>query len=321
MKRVLLLLCVIVFFSLSAQAQRLSPETLRIVVLGSSTASATGASVPDSGWVWRYAAYLRAMHPGSEVVNLAVGGYTTYHIQSTVYNSPAHRPEPDTIRNISTAIALRPSVIIVNLPSNDAVRRIPLAERAANLIRVANRAEYFGIPLWICTSQPRNMSAAQRRDLAEMRDFILKAFPGMVLDFWKPIATRSGKIQRMYDSGDGVHLNDAGHRQLFDVVRNARIPERLQVPRRMQDVETTPSLRILPYPARDFVAFRIGTGYRDSYALRIMNIGGDELQRLSGRSISGTALRYFATAGMPRGMYRVELRSGRAVITKPMVLR
>ena len=321
MKRVFLTLTVILLFSLSAHAQRLSPDTLRIVVLGSSTASATGASIPDSGWVWRYAAWLEKHHPGSEVVNLAVGGYTTYHIQSSSYHSPAHRPEPDTIRNISTAIALRPSAIIVNLPSNDAVKRIPLAERAANLIRVANRAEYFGIPLWICTSQPRNMGAAQRRDLAEMRDFILKAFPGMVLDFWSPIATRGGRIQRRYDSGDGVHLNDAGHRTLFEAVRDAGIPERLRVPRRVPDASTNPTLHILPYPARDFVAFRIGTGHRGSYRIRIMNIGGKELQRLSGRSISGHALRYYATAGLRRGIYRVELRCGSTVITKPMVLR
>jgi hypothetical protein len=165
------------------------------------------------------------------------------------------------------------------------------------------------------------MSAAQRRDLAEMRDFILKAFPGMVLDFWSPIATRSGKIKRMYDSGDGVHLNDAGHRQLFDVVRNAHIPERLRVPRRVPDASAIPTLRILPYPARDFVAFRIGTGHRNAYRIRIMNIGGNELQRLSGKSISGYALRYYATAGLPRGIYRVELRCGSTVITKPMVLR
>ena len=308
-------------FIFPALAQRLSPDTLRFVVLGSSTASATGASVHDSGWVWRYAAWLEKQYPGSEVVNLAVGGYTTYHIQSTSFHSPEHRPEPDTIRNITTAIALHPSAIIVNLPSNDAVKRIPLAERVENLVRVANRAAYYGIPIWICTSQPRNMNAKQRRDLADMRNFILAAFPGTVLDFWRPIATRSGRIQKRYDSGDGVHLNDAGHRRLFETVRDARIPDRLRIPWRLPGGSAAVSLRILPYPAHDFVTFRVTTGPRSDYTIRIMNLNGRELQRLSGRSSHGVALRFFDPAGLRRGTYRVELRCGSSRVTKAMLLR
>ncbi|MEZ4983685.1 MAG: SGNH/GDSL hydrolase family protein [Saprospiraceae bacterium] len=56
----------------------------RIVVLGSSTAEGTGASSPDSSWVNRYRASL-SRNTRYEVVNLARGGYTTFHILQRVH--------------------------------------------------------------------------------------------------------------------------------------------------------------------------------------------------------------------------------------------
>ena len=52
-----------------------------IVVLGSSTAAAAGLTDPSTSWVNRYAAAVSK--DGVRVVNLAVGGYTTYQIQPT----------------------------------------------------------------------------------------------------------------------------------------------------------------------------------------------------------------------------------------------
>jgi len=322
MKRIAFILFGLGLFSfVQVPAHAVYPDSLRIVVLGSSTASATGASVPDSGWVWRYTAYLATEYPGSEVINLAVGGYTTYHIQSRHFRAPEKRPEPDTIRNISTAITLRPSAIIINLPSNDAARNIPLSERIANLVRVANHAARFGIPLWICTSQPRNMSDTRRRDLLAMRDFTLETFEKNALDFWSPLATRAGRIRRKFDSGDGVHLNDAGHRVLFGVVRKARIPEQLRAPGTLPHMYSRPSLRALPNPARDFVTFRIHTVHPGGYSIRIIDLFGKEVQRYNGTGAPGVFLRFFPTASLHRGVYHVYLRNGPADLSIPLYIK
>lgn len=54
-----------------------------IVVLGSSTAAGTGTTNPDSAWVNRFRNYFVAQDSSFRVINLAVGGYTTYHIMPT----------------------------------------------------------------------------------------------------------------------------------------------------------------------------------------------------------------------------------------------
>ena len=43
------------------------------------------------------------------------------------------------------------------------------------------------------------------------------------MDFWNGLADMEGRLFSGYDAGDGVHLNDAGHRLLFErVVASAK---------------------------------------------------------------------------------------------------
>jgi len=197
-----------------------------IVVLGSSTSAGIGPKQADNAWVPRYQAYLAARFPSVTLVNLAVGGYTTFHIQPTGYAPPPNRPAPVTGKNITAALALSPTAIIVNLPSNDQAGNYSLAEQLANYDRIANLTTSQHVQLWLSTTQPRNFGdAAQLDHLMQARDEVLKRFAPRALDFWTPFAAPNGFIQASYDSGDGIHLNDAAHAILADIVERARIPE------------------------------------------------------------------------------------------------
>ena len=55
------------------------PDSLRIVVLGSSTAAGAGASTRDSAWVWRYRAFLTQLNPVYEVINLVITSYSIHY--------------------------------------------------------------------------------------------------------------------------------------------------------------------------------------------------------------------------------------------------
>jgi hypothetical protein len=48
-----------------------------------------------------------------------------------------------------------------------------------------------------------------------MRDSTLARFGARAIDFWTGLAQQDGSIDPAFDSGDGVHLNDAGHEILF----------------------------------------------------------------------------------------------------------
>lgn len=232
MRVVLLSLFTSLFYA--SFSQTLSPcaplQAHHIVVLGSSTAAGAGASAQDSAWVWRYRHYLQSLNANNQVTNLAVGGYNTYKLMPTDYVPPFNRPDPDTRRNITAAIQLMPDAIIVNLPSNDVAAGYTVAEQLANFDTIVTHANSAGIPTWICTTQPRNFSAGQVAMQEEVRDSIWAKYGPHVLDFWTPVADTNGWILPIYNSGDGTHLNDAGHRLLFEEVVSVALPDSLFEP-------------------------------------------------------------------------------------------
>lgn len=197
---------------------------VHVVVLGSSTAAGTGPADPANAWVERYRAYLESANAGHTLTNLARGGYNTYRILPAGLGGPDHRLQPDTTRNIERALA-DADAIIINLPSNDANLGIDVATQLAHYATIRARADVSGVPLWIATTQPRNFDAAKRANALAMRDSTRARFGNRSIDFFTGIARPDGTISSLYDAGDGIHLNDAGHAVLFARVAEAGVPE------------------------------------------------------------------------------------------------
>jgi lysophospholipase L1-like esterase len=195
------------------------------VVLGSSTAAGTGPADKDSAWVVRYTNALKAVNKNFKVVNLAIGGYTTYQILPSDYEIPSEIKEAiDTNSNITKALSYKPYAIIINMPSNDAAKNYPIEAQLDNFDIVCQLAAKNGIRVWIATSQPRNFSnSGQIKIQAALKDTLLQIYGEHVIDFWTVIADDYGLINEKLNCGDGIHLNDAGHKILFDRVWAKRI--------------------------------------------------------------------------------------------------
>lgn len=217
------IICIVLFSLITSgvhsQSYKWINPPVKIVVLGSSTAAGFGVSSKDSCWVNLYASYLKKINPDNSVVNLAVGGYNTYHIMPDAFIPPRKRRRRDSLSNISRALALDCDGIIVNLPSNDVALGYSIKEQLDNLKSVVREAANDSVPIWICTVQPRNFNRHnQRSEQNELYDSIVKIFPNNVIDFWTKFATPTYGLIEVYDSGDGCHLNDLGHRVLADRV-------------------------------------------------------------------------------------------------------
>lgn len=212
---------------LMAQNPCLSSQAFHIVVLGSSTAAGSGPSAPDSAWVNRYRKYLQQINPANQVTNLAQGGTTTYHIMPDWFSAPSGRPQRNTAKNVSQAIRLNADAIIVNMPSNDAANGFSVAEHLHNFRAIVATADSAGIPVWTCTTQPRNFNATKWQVQEDVRDSILQIFGARAIDFWTGLPSANNGILPGFDSGDGVHLNDAGHRLLFKRVLGKNIVSQL----------------------------------------------------------------------------------------------
>lgn len=190
------------------------------VVLGSSTAVGTGASRADSTWVGRCRNYLLALPPNKSgtITNLAVGGFTTYQILPTGHPLTANRPAPDPAHNITKALSYNPNAILINMPTNDIANGYAVSEVMDNLAIVANAAQQRGVTVWVSTSQPRNLWEGGRQRLRLQKQYTQDTYLNHSLDFWTGLASSTDSILPQYSYGDGVHLNDAGHRILYQRV-------------------------------------------------------------------------------------------------------
>jgi lysophospholipase L1-like esterase len=226
MKRVLLPVLLIMLQPLFGILQ----AQTRVVVLGSSTAAGTGASVYDSSWVGKlqleYRKNTTAGNPDTVVTNLAVGGTTTYYAMPTGYTPPPGRPLPDPAHNITKALSFSPAVIIINFPTNDIGSSYAAKEYMDNLRYLYQYINSAGVKAYVSTTQPRSQfDFAKRRVLRQLVDSINNNFGMYAINFWEDLVTNDDQynLGAEVNSGDGVHVNNFGHRLLFQRVQTKNI--------------------------------------------------------------------------------------------------
>ena len=200
-------------------------DRLLVVVLGSSTAEGTGPTHRDSTWVNRFRTHLEGVDARFDVLNLARGGYATFHLMPTGTVAPDHiRNAPDPARNIDAALARNPDAIVINLPSNDAAYGVDAATQMANFDAMIAKANAAGVPVWITTTQPRDFSDPEQVAVQRaVRDQIRARYGDRAIDFWTGFEDTDGGQDADWGSGDNVHYNDAAHRVFFERVRDAGV--------------------------------------------------------------------------------------------------
>jgi lysophospholipase L1-like esterase len=288
----------------------------KIVVLGSSTAAGTGPSSSDSAWVKRYWDYLYQRNTDFLVSNLAQGGFTTYNILPTGTPIPAGVNQTvNTQKNITKAIELLADAIIINMPSNDATNSYPVADQLANYDLILAAADADTVPVWITTTQPRNLDAARIQLLTDMRDSTLARYDSFAIDFWTTLALPDGRIDPAYDSGDGIHLNNAAHKILFERVLGAGIHTWLLNSKNAPLVSIDkPSalqmVQIYPNPFQQQTRIDLALTAAADIQLVVLDMQGRMVTRLADeRLLAGVHSFDWNRDGLPAGLYLFQVRS------------
>jgi hypothetical protein len=217
MKYLPALLLATFFIANTAGAQK------RLAIMGSSTSACYNATVFDSCYVGRLYNYYNMQEPKDTSVDngFAVPGYSCLRGMPTSFVSPYPDPNlhPDPTKNITAVLATHPDVIIVNYPTNsyDTLRIDTILYCLRTIRDSANNA---GVPCFVTTTQPRSaFNLAARTKLKELRDSIMVEMGFFAIDFWDGLTDPVDyTILPAYNSGDGVHFNNAGHDTLFQRV-------------------------------------------------------------------------------------------------------
>jgi hypothetical protein len=221
----LLVSCILLHFYTDAQSRK-----YKIAVIGSSTAAGMGASTPDSSWVNLTQTYYQNLGEIDNIYNIARSGLTTYDgmptgfIPPTDPGNPVTPDFPNQSYNVTLALQDNPDVVLVNFPTNDVADNYSITETMFNLRTIYQTVINAGKICYICSTQPRSsVSVPQQQLLKVERDSILMEFGTYSLNFYNCIvAADSLNIKPIYNY-DGTHVNDGGHQQLFQVVKNANI--------------------------------------------------------------------------------------------------
>lgn len=186
------------------------------VVMGSSTAA--GAGAPDgNGWVAMLQASL-----GSGIAqfqNIAKGGTVTYHGQSASSARVSGRPEPDPAVNIDQALSRKPVVLLIAYPTNDTALGYSTAETVNNIFAIRRAALSAGVAVIVMSTQPRALSNSQLNQLNEIDKALHEQVTACFVDVNQALAGADGRLAAEYDSGDGVHPSESGHRLIATKVR------------------------------------------------------------------------------------------------------
>ena len=188
----------------------------RLAVIGSSTSAGEGASSTAKGWVSLLSKSLEASVEGEFTSsNLSVGGYSSDDLV----------PEGSS-GNIDDAIDRDPNLILVALAgSNDLSAGTSKSQFLSRLLAIRERGKEAGIPVFILTTAPKDLSNDEQEELQDWAETIQNEFgtcwtPGSpqhspcVIDVFEPLANSGLGVRSEFSAGDGIHLNDAGHAEI-----------------------------------------------------------------------------------------------------------
>jgi lysophospholipase L1-like esterase len=186
------------------------------VILGSSTATGAGAT-PGHAWPEQ----LQASHAShaTPLINLAKGGSTTYAGLGASGAPVPGRPEPDPAANVDAALARSPTLVLVAYPSNDTALGYGVDETVRNVLAMREAVLSRGVAVVVLSTQPRALPAAQLALLPQIDTRLAQAVGPCFVAVREALAGPAATLDARYDSGDGVHPNDAGHALIHDRVR------------------------------------------------------------------------------------------------------
>lgn len=240
MNRLQLLCLLMLATSLHTSAQ------YRVAVVGSSTAGGAGAWPLDSSWVNRFNQYYKhTIHIVDTTYTLAVGGYPVYKGMPSSYVPPPDRDGPDHSKNVTKANACLSSlplpyngIVFINYPSNK-LEQYSMAEIMMCFQTIYDSVVKEGHRCYIITTQPRTGGAwddpAMKRKLAVIKDSLINRFgTEHTINFYDGLYNPAdSSLLAKLNSGDGIHFNNDGHKELFERVRaknifNIALPVKLQ---------------------------------------------------------------------------------------------
>jgi lysophospholipase L1-like esterase len=146
--------------------------------------------------------------------------------------SAASRPTPDTAHNITKALSLKPTLVLISFPTNDIAANYTDDEILSNYAKITQLLDAANVRYVVYGTQPRNFpTAAQRLRLKTFNDKAKAVYTTHYNDFLDQLSNPDYSIKTVYSAGDGIHLNNAGHTVIYNATMNQPLFESSILPK------------------------------------------------------------------------------------------
>jgi lysophospholipase L1-like esterase len=204
------------------------PSDFTLAIVGSSTAAGDGASTEANAWAAQLEVSLGDRLAGDVALhNFASGGFTSAELV----------PGSGQPGSVDAALAIDPDLILVALAgSNDLSDGTTSAELIRRLTLLRDTALGAGVPVFFLSTAPKDLTDTEREALAAWaadmgQSFAVCPVPDRstsyspcFIDVFTALADDTLGLAADYDSGDGIHINDAGHAVIYELVRDTVEP-------------------------------------------------------------------------------------------------
>ena len=188
----------------AAQGQPLG-QPHRILVVGDSLSAEYGLA-RNTGWVEQLKVALANQLPGTTVANASISGDTT----------------SGGVTRLDAALKQhRPTIVLLELGANDALRGLPLALTQKNLIDMSQRAKAIGAKVVLIGMQiPPNYG----RDYAQGFKNVFVQTAAQTDAALVPFLLEGFADQKQYFQADGIHPNESAQSNMLATVRKILDP-------------------------------------------------------------------------------------------------
>src|SRR5262249_9204379 len=121
-------------------------------------------------------------------------------------NSSPYNTTSDALSSLPEVLVQQPDTAILMIGGNDVQFGVSASQWQAQYSNFVAQLQANGVHVKHCVL-PRNNA-----DLRPLRDWIASSYStNDVIDTWTPFLSGTSQLKSIYDSGDGLHPNDAGH--------------------------------------------------------------------------------------------------------------
>jgi lysophospholipase L1-like esterase len=130
-------------------------------------------------------------------------------------DSSAYNTTSNSVSALPEILAHQPGTALLLIGGNDLQFGFPTNQWQSAYSNLVAQLQLHGTRVKHLLPSPRNVV-----DLRPLTNFIISHYPaGDIIDTWSPLLTNAYSLKPIYDAGDGVHPNDAGHLLMGLIVR------------------------------------------------------------------------------------------------------